>query len=132
MADTGPVSGPAVLDAEPVVDDWGEVVRLVTPITPIPVVITGDSATVNNGSLIALTGLSQVAWAASATFKGGSIQNVSDNVLYVKLGAACSAVDYSRRLEPYDAINISETWKGAVTMFSTGATGSAAITDLQP
>lgn len=117
------------IDREPATGDFGLIVRLVTPTTPIPV--SGGSATPSTtGTLSNVSGsASSVTLLASNTSRlGATIYNDSSAILYIKLNSgAASTTSFTYKAMPEAYYEVPFNYTGAITGIWASATGSARV-----
>jgi hypothetical protein len=132
MAKKGPITGAAVRDDPPDLDDWGLVVR---PIFAGPVIVIATIAgpTVGVTTTIAASVVPAVYLAVNAARLGATINNDSaGRFLYIKLGAGVSGVSYSVRLGPHSYYELPfPAYTGVIEgVWTAGVGGFATVTEL--
>lgn len=114
---------------EPSSTDFGLVVRLITPTTPIPVTPGAGGSTTGTVTHPALTGANQTLLASNTSRRGASVQNISSNTLYVKCGATATTSSFTVRMDPYDYWEVPAGYTGIIDAISSAASGNAAVTE---
>lgn len=122
------------IDREPGTSDFGLIVRLVTPTTPIPVTPSGGTPPeVTSGiSSVSASASSVTLLSANTLRSGASIYNDSSAILYIACtNAAASTTAFSYKAMPEAYFEVPSGYTGEIRGIWASATGAARITEYE-
>lgn len=116
------------IDREPATGDFGLIVRLVTPTTPIPVTPSGGTSSTGTLSNVSGSASSVTLLASNTSRLGATIYNDSSAILYIKLNSgAATTTSFTYKAMPEAYYEVPFGYTGAITGIWASATGAARV-----